>query len=40
MLALDNGGHVVAPGTPENPSFITHGQRVIISKTLQDISGL
>jgi len=36
MLALDNGGHVVAPGTPENPSFIAHGQHVI---NIEDPSG-
>ncbi|MBS4463661.1 hypothetical protein [Lactococcus garvieae] len=36
MLALDNGGHVVAPGTPENPSLIAHGQRVI---NIEDPSG-
>ena len=35
-LAFDNGGQVVAPGTPENPSFIAHGQRVI---NIEDPSG-
>ena len=29
VLAFDNGGQLVAPGTPENPFFIAHGQRVI-----------
>lgn len=35
-LAFDNGGQVVAPGTPETPSFIAHGQRVI---NIEDPSG-
>lgn len=39
MLTLDNGGHVVAPGTPENPSSLM-GKMSLISKSLQDISGL